>query len=727
LLPRADRREWSHDIGAGIEAWTGVYSAVKVCRKGLMLNADVSTKVFYKLDMPVMDYYLSIINDVKRGQVMNRRNIAMDERQRLSLKFTYSDIYMKYVGIGKPANVQRFTMNGQNGEAFELTVEEYFRRYKDIELRYPDLPVIQCGSSSRHIYIPMELVNLSDKVQRVTKMLNEFQLPKLIRVCGIDPKERFKQIDYMLNGLDQSRMDNFLHSFDVELDNRFVELNGRVLPSPHLELHNGFRIAVRDGVWPLENQVKEAPVRVIFGVICVDRAIEYQQFRPCFKTFMSACELFGMQFADGFETVEGVPLYEWDSSAIRSNPLLPKVIEFKTSLFEHERSHHVKIKPMLIFIVPRENPLVYGHVKVVCDLKEGIASQVLLSKTLTKMSGNPERCAVAHNVFLKVNAKLDGVNNGVCRESLEWSKFTNKNEATLFIGVDVTHPAPTDKQSPSIAAVVSSIDVTATRYSCSFKLQHCRNDRIIQMVDPLKERLIDFYRKSGLTPAHIVIFRDGVSNSEFLGTMNEELTNLKVAMNQLEPSYNPTVSYVVIQKRHHTRFYVEGKQYARCKSNVPPGTVVDDDITSPNIFDFYLCSHLGAIGTSRPAHYTVLYDSWNLSADQWQQMAYALCHLYTRCARSVSIPAPIYYAHLACKRARFYVNETLLVIPYSISGYFEIDFKDIEVLFIDMFVSFFRGSSKPGSSLESKEGERIATELNEKIRVHDNTPRMYYV
>ncbi|KAG4996968.1 hypothetical protein JHK84_028001 [Glycine max] len=36
--------------------------------------------------------------------------------------------------------------------------------------------------------------------------------------------------------------------------------------------------------------------------------------------------------------------------------------------------------------------------------------------------------------------------------------------------------------------------------------------------------------------------------------------------------------------------------------NILPGTVVDSKICHPTEFDFYLCSHAGIQGTSRPAH-----------------------------------------------------------------------------------------------------------------------------
>jgi eukaryotic translation initiation factor 2C len=35
--------------------------------------------------------------------------------------------------------------------------------------------------------------------------------------------------------------------------------------------------------------------------------------------------------------------------------------------------------------------------------------------------------------------------------------------------------------------------------------------------------------------------------------------------------------------------------------------------------------------------------------------AYVLCHLFQRAAMPVSLPAPVYYAHLVCYRARHHM------------------------------------------------------------------------
>ncbi len=48
--------------------------------------------------------------------------------------------------------------------------------------------------------------------------------------------------------------------------------------------------------------------------------------------------------------------------------------------------------------------------------------------------------------------------------------------------------------------------------------------------------------------------------------------------------------------------------YFKCgrSGNIPPGTTVDTGITHPTEFDFYLCSHAGIQGTSRPSHYHIV-------------------------------------------------------------------------------------------------------------------------
>ncbi|CAL4080008.1 unnamed protein product, partial [Meganyctiphanes norvegica] len=165
--------------------------------------------------------------------------------------------------------------------------------------------------------------------------------------------------------------------------------------------------------------------------------------------------------------------------------------------------------------------------------------------------------------------------------------------------------------------------------------------------------LMAFYKSTNFKPERIIMYRDGVSDSEFLKVLRYELKAMREACTELGVDYKPGITFIVVQKRHHTRLYAANDKDAIGRSgNVPPGTTVDHSITHPSDKDFYMVSHEGIQGTSKPTHYYVLWDDNDLNLDQLQGMTYAMCHMYSRCTRSVSMPAPAYYAHLVAFRAK---------------------------------------------------------------------------
>jgi eukaryotic translation initiation factor 2C len=72
--------------------------------------------------------------------------------------------------------------------------------------------------------------------------------------------------------------------------------------------------------------------------------------------------------------------------------------------------------------------------------------------------------------------------------------------------------------------------------------------------------------------------------------------------------FNPTITLIVVNKCRHVRFFPRFDNEGDRSGNCIAGTVVDSNIVNPVEFDFYLQSHGGLAGTSRPAHYTVLID-----------------------------------------------------------------------------------------------------------------------
>ena len=130
------------------------------------------------------------------------------------------------------------------------------------------------------------------------------------------------------------------------------------------------------------------------------------------------------------------------------------------------------------------------------------------------------------------------------------------------------------------------------------------------------------------------------------------------ACRELHQNYQPQITFIVVQKNKHVRFFVEESRDQRGKSrNAPAGTVVDTQVCHPTEFDWYLLSHAGCQGTSLPTHYHVLYDDSNFKEDELQILTNQLCYTYVKCTRAVFIPAPAYYAQQAAIRARYHLRE----------------------------------------------------------------------
>ncbi len=146
-----------------------------------------------------------------------------------------------------------------------------------------------------------------------------------------------------------------------------------------------------------------------------------------------------------------------------------------------------------------------------------------------------------------------------------------------------------------------------------------------------------------------------MSDGQFGQVLYDEVTQLKRVFANV--SDKPIrLSFIIVTKRHHARFFPMQNEGDK-KGNVKAGTCVDQKVVHPFEHDFYLNSHAGLQGTSRSAHYHLLYDEHNFDADRLQKFSYRLCYLYARCTKSVSIVPPVYYADLLATRAKCWIDE----------------------------------------------------------------------
>ncbi|CAI2355758.1 unnamed protein product [Caenorhabditis sp. 36 PRJEB53466] len=627
-------------LGGGREVWFGFHQSVRPSQWKMMLNIDVSATAFYR-SMPVIEFIAEVL-ELPVQALAERRALSDAQRVKFTKEIRGLKIEITHCGqmrrkyrvcnvTRRPAQTQTFPLQLETGQTIECTVAKYFYDKYRIQLKYPHLPCLQVGQEQKHTYLPPEVCNIVPG-QRCIKKLTDVQTSTMIKATARSAPEREREISNLVRKAEFSA-DPFAHEFGITINPAMTEVKGRVLSAPKL-LYGGRTRATalpNQGVWDMRGKQFHTGIDVRVWAIA------------CFAQQQHVKENDLRMFTNQLQRISndaGMPIV--------GNPCFCKYavgVEQVEPMFKYLKQNYSGIQ-LVVVVLPGKTP-VYAEVKRVGDTVLGIATQCVQAKNAIRTT--PQTLS---NLCLKMNVKLGGVNS-ILLPNVRPRIF---NEPVIFFGCDITHPPAGDSRKPSIAAVVGSMDAHPSRYAATVRVQQHRQEIISDLTYMVRELLVQFYRNTRFKPARIVVYRDGVSEGQFFNVLQYELRAIREACMMLERGYQPGITFIAVQKRHHTRlFAVDKKDQVGKAYNIPPGTTVDVGITHPTEFDFYLCSHAGIQGTSRPSHYHVLWDDNNLTADELQQLTYQMCHTYVRCTRSVSIPAPAYYAHLVAFRARYHL------------------------------------------------------------------------
>lgn len=256
--------------------------------------------------------------------------------------------------------------------------------------------------------------------------------------------------------------------------------------------------------------------------------------------------------------------------------------------------------------------------------------------------------SIATKVVIQMNAKLMGV---------PWMIDLPLN-GLMTVGFDVCHS--TKEKNKSYGALVATMDIKqSTKYFSSvtqhLKGQELSNEICVQMISALKS-----YRAAhGTLPERILFYRDGVGDGQLHQVFNTEVQVLK---NKLDEIYKSAgiekgcrFAFVVVSKRINTRYFVNSQ-------NPIPGTIVDDIITLPERYDFFLVSQSVRQGTVSPTSYNVIYDNMGLNPDRMQILTYKMTHLYYNWSGTLRVPAVCQYAH----KLAFLVAESIHRAPNNV-------------------------------------------------------------
>ncbi|CAH1128332.1 unnamed protein product [Ceutorhynchus assimilis] len=622
------------DLGEGMEMYHGFYqSAIRGWKP--LLNIDVAHKAFPQ-NVNCVEALAQLLSTF-RQKVSKESLVRLQDYQKKTLEKYVRQLRVCYEipghpgskkvyrcnGLGDPASHATFESNGQR-----MTVLEYFLRQKNCRLRYPDLPTLWVGSLQRKILLPMEFCQILEG-QAVNRKMTENQTSNMIKQAATSTTVRKQKI---MRGINQANHNAspYVREFGFSVGNEFQQLDARVLEPPQLQYLNR-NVRVQKGVWRSEQFLQPATVNTwTIATIC--------RYAPRVDDLKNLASMI-IKTAREVGMILGEPVFPFGNIGGRQS---------SAECEQYFRSQKGKFD--IIFVVVPDSGPQYSFVKKAAEIAVGCLTQCIKSNTVARKI-NPQTVL---NIMLKVNSKLNGVNHTFTKEV----KPKALCRPCMIMGADVTHPGPDARNIPSVAAVTASHDPKAFQYNICWRLQNPTVEIIADLEAIVIEHLMFFYKKTKVKPEKIVFFRDGVSEGQFEKVKQDEIRAIRAGCKKLQADgYEPKITFLVVQKRHHTRLFPKNQRDSDDRNfNVPAGTCVDTEIVHPFLQDFYLVSHASIQGVAKPTKYCTLWDDNDMDNDEVEQLSYYLCHMFTRCNRSVSYPAPTYYAHLAAARAKVYIE-----------------------------------------------------------------------
>ncbi|XP_059612414.1 protein aubergine-like [Phlebotomus argentipes] len=585
-----------------LQVWPGFATSIRQHETDIMICAEVTHKVIrmescYKVMMERSRDIDSIKQALIGAHVVTEYN---------NLTYRIDDVDFT---LSPSSSFQK-----QNGD--KITFIQYFRERYNCNIRDAKQPMLVSRAKARDIKAGRpEIVNLVPELCRLTGLTeqqraNNRLMRDMAQHTRIGPDLRVRRyLDLNRRIQNEPRAKETMQKWEMALDRNLVDVPGRVLPREEIRF-GGDRLEMpNDADWTgalKRNRLFETDRLSNWHAVCTDR--DYNLTMRFVSMLISTANRAGFQMAQ--------PSY------IR----IPN--DYSTSYVNAIEKACNDSTQIVMCVVPNQRAERYSAIKKKSCVERAVPTQVMWTKP---MSNDKILGGIASKVMIQMNCKLGNA---------PWT-VRIPLKGVMTVGFDVTFD--TNDKSKSYGAFVATMDLKQCNTYFSAVSQHrfgeeMSNFLLVNMMKALKQ--FEYIHKE--PPSRIFFYRDGVGEGDISHVMEFEVKKLAADLKTMFGDRAPKLTFIVVTKRINTRFFKKGNGHA--VQNPPSGTVVDDVITLPERYDFYLVSQSTRTGTISPASYNVIYDESGLSANHIQMWTYKMTHLYYNWSGNVKVPAVCQYA-----------------------------------------------------------------------------------
>ena len=537
-------------------------------------------------------------------------------------------------------NLINTTINITNAEGKNetLTLKNYYKMQYNINIKndqqplFVDLDSMKSDESKKRYIVP-ELVYLTGIDE-----LEERDRADIIAKSKFQPAVKVKKIEKGMSYLTQQSKkvlnkknkkielaspDEIRQEWGITFSDNFVEVTGRCLNIPDLEF-GGFK--------PEKPQISHGRFRQKRDI----SGVNFDNNNCCLITFNN---LVSLAKADCDNLCKAC-------GAFGINFKLPTLFKLNSTnnndLMNELRSLQIdNNKKIVIVVLDRNTKNLYPLIKDYLYTERGITSQFMLHDENPNKGGRKKQnmsyySAVLNQMVVKANGELFRLN---------FCKYLDSGPS-MIIGID------TSKISGGTKYVISS------SYNRKFNkfftdIGNGKNTLDDKTLYNLFKNCLDNFIKvnNGHKPETIIIYRQGGNDKQTEKIMRKELPTILDLFsgdenkNCFEKNYAPKLTMFTVNKKTDLKFFEKNNNGYR---NIPMGTVIDQEVISPELFEFYLqCPDVDR-GCASPVHFLCVYNNnENMTINDFEDISYKQSFYYWNWPGPIRVPAALKYAEVA--------------------------------------------------------------------------------
>ncbi|KAL7738918.1 hypothetical protein ACLKA6_016921 [Drosophila palustris] len=602
-----------------LELWPGYETSIRQHERDILLSTEITHKVMRT--ETVYDILVNSSQNPARHQEEFRMNV-------LGL-IVLTDYNNKTYRIND-VDFAKSPLATFNCKGRDVTFVEYYHTKYNIRIRDHKQPLLVSKNRDKAQNTNAnELVVLIPELCRVTgltdSMRANFQLKRAMSGhTQLNPVRRIERLRTFNRRLQTTAESvKVLTDWHMTLDQNLVEVQGRVI-APQKIVFDRERISagnVADWTQCFRNQrMFTSPSNGLdrWAVISPER--NYRDLQNLMQNLNRVASGMGFQIHKPQEYITR---------------------DDRTGSYIQALDECSRMDPKLILcLVPNNNTERYSSIK-----KRGCVDKAIPTQVVTTRAKN---MSIATKIAIQINCKL-GYTPWMIELPLS---------GLMTIGFDIAKC--TRDRSKAYGALIASMDINQNSTFFSTVAECSAFDVMANNLWPMMlKALRQYHREHQKLPLKIVFYRDGVSSGSLKHLVEYEVKDIVEKLNaeyqRAGATEPPLLAYIVVTKATNTRFFTTNNE------NPPPGTVVDDVVTMPERYDFYLVSQTVRQGSVSPTCYNVVHSNIRLTPDQIQKLTYKMCHLYYNWSGTTRVPAVCQYA----KKLATLVGTNLHAIPQN--------------------------------------------------------------